>query len=167
MDLAKHNQPGRRILGDEEFERRQAVERARLKSGTVVGSRVMDNPEEAAEKEKQAAEAQAEKEAEKQRQAEEAEKAKAAAAEKGDEGDSDPAVDPPANPFAADELPTVEATQELLSQRPELFDSALEAEVMSKGPRKGVLRHLLELEQARGEEARQNVVALIGAELEK
>ncbi len=55
------------------------------------------------------------------------------------------------NPFATDDLPTIDETEEILANHPEFFDDALEAEVLSKDPRKGVLQLLSRIERDRSE----------------
>lgn len=123
---AKKNEFGKRVLGESEWRRREAAKKADGKGGVRFGKRVVDPAEVTAETKPDPVQTSVPK------------------AETPLAGDPPP---PPPSPFAGKELPSIEETERLVREKPELYDDAYQAELMANAPRKGALRLLLRLEQ--------------------
>lgn len=62
-------------------------------------------------------------------------------------------------------VPAIPALKKLLRETPAQLDAAIEVEMKQEKPRKGALQLFLEIEEGKGEDARPDVVAKIGAAL--
>lgn len=62
--------------------------------------------------------------------------------------------------------PSIAKLKDLLAKSPAQLDAALEVEMKQEKPRKGALHLFLEVEEGKGDDARPDVVAKIGAALE-
>lgn len=63
-------------------------------------------------------------------------------------------------------LPSISKLKELLAKSPAQLDAALEVELKHEKPRKGALQLFQEVEEGKGDDARADVLAKIGAALQ-
>lgn len=63
-------------------------------------------------------------------------------------------------------LPSIAKLKELLAKSPAQLDAAMEIELKQDRPRKGALQLFQEVEEGKGDDARPDVLATIGAALE-
>lgn len=81
---------------------------------------------------------------------------------KGDAGNGQE-KEPPRTPTGS--LPSIAKLRELLTKSPGQLDAAIEVEMKQEKPRKGALQLFLEVEEGKGDDARAETVAKIGAAL--
>lgn len=77
---------------------------------------------------------------------------------------SEPAKEPSREPTGS--LPSIPKLKELLGKSPAQLDAAIEVEMKQDKPRKGALHLFQEIEEGKGDDARADVLAKIGAALE-
>lgn len=79
------------------------------------------------------------------------------------------ASSPPAAPSSREPtgtLPSIAKLKALLAKSPAQLDAALEVELKQETPRKGALQLFQEVEEGKGDDARADVLAKIGAALD-